>query len=83
MEKTALFFSLHFVLSHSPRETFTPLPSACVLTEKERGSFLFIIFKNIIFILWDTLSQVKGQLPLNLIQNMWCGENDTVRQYKC
>lgn len=64
-KKTALFFSLYFVLSHSHWETFTPLLSAGVLTAKGSRGFLFIFFyKNIIFILWDTLSQVK----LNLIQ---------------
>lgn len=81
---TALFFFL-FALSSNWGETFTPLPSASVLTAKGRRSLLYNILKTS-FILWDTLSQVKVQLPLNLIQYMkYCGvgENDTVRQYKC
>lgn len=71
---------------HVTGGTFSHLPSTSVLTGKGRRIFLLNILKNIIFILWDTLSQVKVQFPLNLIQYMkYCGvgENDTVRQYKC
>lgn len=79
------FILFLFALSSNWGESFTPLPSASVLRLKEGEASAIISWKTS-FILWDTLSQVKVQLPQNPIQYMkYCGvgENDTVRQYKC
>lgn len=57
------------------RETFTPLLFACELTAKEGRDFLYDIIYKIVFILRDTLRQVKDRSPL------WCDTIEGIRYW--